>query len=75
MFSSFQVPRRRTNSYVGYLKEADEIDCGSVKVSEDFMIADIDIHPRHAKQMRLHQLEGFKFFVRNLIGDKGHGLY
>jgi len=50
MFSSFQVPRRRTNSYVGYLKEADEIDCGSVKVSEDFMIADIDIHPRHAKQ-------------------------
>jgi DNA repair and recombination protein RAD54 and RAD54-like protein len=50
MFSSFQVSWRRTNSYVGYLKEADEIDCGSVKLSEDFMVADIDIPPRHANK-------------------------
>ncbi|RLM61276.1 hypothetical protein C2845_PM14G14710 [Panicum miliaceum] len=32
--------------------------------------SDIDIHPRHAKQMRPHQLEGFNFLVKNLTGDK-----
>ncbi|OEL31409.1 Protein CHROMATIN REMODELING 35 [Dichanthelium oligosanthes] len=65
--------RRRTNCYGGHSKDADEIDCGSVKLSEDFIVADIAIHPRHAKQMRPHQLEGFNFLVKNLIGDKPGG--
>jgi DNA repair and recombination RAD54-like protein len=37
------------------------------------MVADIAIHPRHAQTMRPHQLEGFNFLVKNLIGDKPGG--
>nr|CAB3456420.1 unnamed protein product [Digitaria exilis] len=62
--------RRRTSSYGGHSKDADDTDCGGVKLYEDFMFADIAIHPRHAKKMRPHQLEGFKFLVKNLTGDK-----
>ncbi|KAF8644624.1 hypothetical protein HU200_066379 [Digitaria exilis] len=65
--------RRRTSSYGGHSKDADDIDCGGVKLYEDFMFADIAIHPRHAKKMRPHQLERFKFLVKNLTGDKPGG--
>ncbi|CAO2201315.1 unnamed protein product [Urochloa humidicola] len=68
-----KASRRRTNSCGVHSKDADEIDCGSVKLSEDFIVADIAIHPRHAKQMRPHQLEGFNFLVKNLVGDKPGG--
>ncbi|KAF8652605.1 hypothetical protein HU200_062713 [Digitaria exilis] len=68
-----KASRRITSSYGGHSKDADDIDCGRVKLSEDFMVADIAIHPRHAKQMRPHQLEGFNFLVKNLIGDKPGG--
>ncbi|KAJ1291957.1 hypothetical protein BS78_02G356200 [Paspalum vaginatum] len=68
-----KASRRRTNCYGGRSKDADEIDCGTVKLSEDFIALDIAIHPRHAKQMRPHQLEGFNFLVKNLIGDKPGG--
>jgi len=69
----FQASRRRTNCYGGHSKDADEIDCGTVKLSEDFIIADVAIHPRHAQTMKPHQLEGFNFLVKNLIGDKPGG--
>ncbi|WVZ77981.1 hypothetical protein U9M48_025767 [Paspalum notatum var. saurae] len=65
--------RNSTHYYGGRSKDADEIDCGSIKLSEDFIVGDIAIHPRHAKQMRPHQLEGFNFLVKNLIGDKPGG--
>ncbi|KAL6599141.1 hypothetical protein ACP70R_046005 [Stipagrostis hirtigluma subsp. patula] len=66
--------RRRTNTYEGqHSKDADEIDYGPVKLSEDFIVAHIAIHPRHAKQMRPHQLEGFNFLVKNLVADKPGG--
>ncbi|KAJ1277782.1 hypothetical protein BS78_04G029400 [Paspalum vaginatum] len=65
--------RNSTNYYGGRSKDADEIDCGSIKLSEDFIAGDVAIHPRHAKQMRPHQLEGFNFLVKNLIGDKPGG--
>lgn len=61
------------NCYGGHSKDADEIDCGTVKLSEDFIIADVAIHPRHAQTMKPHQLEGFNFLVKNLIGDKPGG--
>lgn len=69
----FQASRRRTNFYEGHSKDADEIDYDPVKLSEDFIVADIAIHPRHAKEMRSHQLEGFKFLVKNLVADKPGG--
>ncbi|KAL6639967.1 hypothetical protein ACP70R_022277 [Stipagrostis hirtigluma subsp. patula] len=69
-----KASRRRTNTYEGqHSKDADEIDYGPVKLSEDFIVADIAIHPRHAKQMRPHQLEGFNFLVKNLVADKPGG--
>ncbi|KAL6839155.1 hypothetical protein ACP4OV_031046 [Aristida adscensionis] len=68
-----KASRRRANFYEGHSKDADEIDCGTVKLSEDFIVADIAIHPRHAKQMRPHQLEGFNFLVKNLVADKPGG--
>ncbi|XP_062196576.1 protein CHROMATIN REMODELING 35-like isoform X2 [Phragmites australis] len=68
-----KASRRRTNFYEGHSKDADEMDYGPVKLSEDFIVADIAIHPRHAKQMRPHQLEGFNFLVKNLVADKPGG--
>jgi DNA repair and recombination protein RAD54 and RAD54-like protein len=73
VFNLFQASRRRANFYEGHLKEADEMDCGPIKLSEDFIDANIAIHPRHAKQMRSHQLEGFNFLVKNLVADKPGG--
>uniref|UniRef100_A0A0E0I051 Helicase ATP-binding domain-containing protein n=1 Tax=Oryza nivara TaxID=4536 RepID=A0A0E0I051_ORYNI len=69
----FIASRTRTNYYESRSKDADDIDTGAVKVSEDFIVSDIAIHPRHAKQMRPHQLEGFSFLVKNLVGDKPGG--
>ncbi|XP_072951992.1 protein CHROMATIN REMODELING 35 [Typha angustifolia] len=56
-------------------KDADEAVEGSAfKLSEDdFIVADISIHPRHLKQMKPHQLEGFNFLVKNLVTDKPGG--
>ncbi|XP_040382576.1 protein CHROMATIN REMODELING 35-like [Oryza brachyantha] len=68
-----KASRTRTNYYESRSKDADEIDTGAVKFSEDFIVSDIAIHPRHAKQMRPHQLEGFNFLVKNLVGDKPGG--
>lgn len=68
-----KASRRKTNCYGGHSKDADEIDCSTVKLSEDFIIADVAIHPRHAQAMKPHQLEGFNFLVKNLIGDKPGG--
>ncbi|XP_031485418.1 protein CHROMATIN REMODELING 35-like [Nymphaea colorata] len=40
---------------------------------EDLSLAELPIHPRHAKQMRAHQLEGFSFLQKNLLIDKPGG--
>lgn len=45
-----------------------------LEVSEDdFIVAELSIHPRHLKQMKPHQLEGFNFLVKNLVTDKPGG--
>ncbi|KAL6645968.1 hypothetical protein ACP70R_017576 [Stipagrostis hirtigluma subsp. patula] len=67
-----KASRRRTYFY-GHSKNAEDIDYDAVKMPEEFIAADIAIHPRHAKQMRQHQLEGFKFLVKNLVADKPGG--
>ncbi|KAF9619440.1 hypothetical protein IFM89_007015 [Coptis chinensis] len=46
--------------------------CG-VNSSHDLTVFDISVHPRHMKQMKGHQLEGFNFLVRNLISDDPGG--
>lgn len=39
----------------------------------DLADAEISVHPRHMKQMRPHQLEGFNFLLRNLVTEKPGG--
>ncbi|KAL5221645.1 hypothetical protein ABZP36_026358 [Zizania latifolia] len=68
-----KASRTRTYHYESRSKDADEMDTGAVRLSEDFIVSDIAIHPRHAKQMRPHQLEGFSFLVKNLVSDKPGG--
>ncbi|CAL9117763.1 unnamed protein product [Musa textilis] len=45
-----------------------------LEVSEDdFIAAELSIHPRHLKHMKPHQLEGFNFLVKNVVTDKPGG--
>ncbi|CAN4107511.1 unnamed protein product [Withania somnifera] len=39
--------------------------------SDDIDMTEICVHPRHRKQMKSHQIEGFNFLVSNLLRDKG----
>ncbi|CAN4112408.1 unnamed protein product [Withania somnifera] len=39
--------------------------------SDDSDMTEICVHPRHKKQMKSHQIEGFNFLVSNLLRDKG----
>ncbi|KAK2998550.1 hypothetical protein RJ639_024309 [Escallonia herrerae] len=39
----------------------------------DFMVAEISAHPRHRKQMKPHQIEGFNFLLSNLVTDNPGG--
>ncbi|KAL5713349.1 hypothetical protein ACHQM5_015433 [Ranunculus cassubicifolius] len=60
------------------IKEREENDaplfCGStVSQSGDHALSDVSVHPRHMKEMKLHQLEGFNFLVRNLLSDNPGG--
>jgi DNA repair and recombination RAD54-like protein len=37
------------------------------------MVTEISAHPRHMKQMKPHQVEGFNFLLSNLVGDNPGG--
>ncbi|KAK4340371.1 hypothetical protein RND71_041833 [Anisodus tanguticus] len=39
--------------------------------SDDIDMTEICVHPRHRKQMKSHQVDGFNFLVSNLLRDKG----
>ncbi|XP_030942767.1 protein CHROMATIN REMODELING 35-like isoform X2 [Quercus lobata] len=55
-------------------KDRDSTEMVGVKFSEDDLtVTDISAHPRHMKQMKLHQEEGFNFLVSNLVGDNPGG--
>jgi DNA repair and recombination RAD54-like protein len=56
----------------GNAKEKD--DRFGVKIAQDdIVVTEISAHPRHANQMKPHQVEGFNFLVRNLAGDHPGG--
>lgn len=61
-------PRGRTNSNV-----SDRPSKLLAAFDEVATCADMAIHPRHSKQIRAHQLEGFNFLVKNLTGDNPGG--
>ena len=39
----------------------------------DLAVKEVSAHPRHKKQMKPHQLEGFNFLLSNLITEKTGG--
>ncbi|XP_019179371.1 PREDICTED: protein CHROMATIN REMODELING 35-like isoform X2 [Ipomoea nil] len=43
------------------------------KSSHEFEIAEVSAHPRHKKQMKPHQVEGFNFLLNNLVTDNPGG--
>ncbi|MCL7032376.1 hypothetical protein MKW94_021033 [Papaver nudicaule] len=43
------------------------------KSDQDFGVADISVHPRHMKQMKPHQIDGFNFLGRSLVCDSPGG--
>ncbi|KAL2326434.1 hypothetical protein Fmac_025492 [Flemingia macrophylla] len=49
-------------------------DVFGINVAEDdLVLTELSAHPRHMKQMKPHQVEGFNFLVRNLAGDHPGG--
>ncbi|KAI9123842.1 hypothetical protein K1719_005142 [Acacia pycnantha] len=55
-------------------KERAGPEVSGLKFGEDgLVITEISAHPRHMKQMKAHQVEGFNFLVRNLAGDNPGG--
>lgn len=51
-----------------------EILPDGLKLSEqEFIVTDIAAHPRHRKQMKPHQVEGFNFLLSNLVVENPGG--
>ncbi|KAG2705733.1 hypothetical protein I3760_05G070300 [Carya illinoinensis] len=69
--------KRSTRTYMPdsqNAKDKDSTEIFRVKLSEDDqMVTEIFAHPRHTKQMKPHQVEGFNFLVSNLVGDSPRG--
>lgn len=76
IFISFQV-KRSTRTYPTdsrNAKDKDATEVFGVKFSkDDLLVAEISAHPRHRKQMKPHQVEGFNFLISNLVGDNPGG--
>jgi len=64
-------------TYVSESRNAKDRDSNSmvgVELSADDMtVTDISAHPRHMKQMKPHQVEGFNFLRSNLVTDNPGG--
>ncbi|KAL7002669.1 hypothetical protein U1Q18_003826 [Sarracenia purpurea var. burkii] len=55
-------------------KDPNEILHDGLKSSgHDFIVAEICAHPRHSKQMKPHQVEGFNFLQTNLVAENPGG--
>ncbi|XP_027354987.1 protein CHROMATIN REMODELING 35 [Abrus precatorius] len=66
--------KRSTRTYASDSWNPKEKDVFGINVAEDdLMVTEISAHPRHMKQMKPHQVEGFNFLVRNLAGDHPGG--
>ncbi|TKY68245.1 SNF2 domain-containing protein CLASSY 1 [Spatholobus suberectus] len=67
--------KRSTRAYASdSWNTKEKADVFGINVAEDnLMVIEISAHPRHMKQMKPHQVEGFNFLVRNLVGDRPGG--
>ncbi|KAG6779547.1 hypothetical protein POTOM_015939 [Populus tomentosa] len=73
----FNKVKRNTRTYISDSQNAkDRYSNGTVGADlfeEDLMVTDIPAHPRHMKQMKPHQVEGFNFLRNNLVADNPGG--
>ncbi|MED6212202.1 hypothetical protein PIB30_080947 [Stylosanthes scabra] len=67
--------KKSTRTYASDSRSSKEKgDIFGIHVAEDdLVVTDISAHPRHMKQMKPHQIEGFNFLVRNLAGENPGG--
>ncbi|XP_023513053.1 protein CHROMATIN REMODELING 35-like [Cucurbita pepo subsp. pepo] len=66
--------KRSTRTYMSESRNKDSGDIVGVKISEDDLtVTEISAHPRHMKQMKPHQIEGFNFLISNLVTDNPGG--
>ncbi|KAL8518680.1 hypothetical protein ACS0TY_009866 [Phlomoides rotata] len=76
---NFSKSTRTTRSYRyegRTTRELDQTDVlpDGIKLSDsDFTGAEIHPHPRHRKEMKPHQVEGFNFLLSNLVTDNPGG--
>ncbi|XP_062076863.1 protein CHROMATIN REMODELING 35-like [Humulus lupulus] len=55
-------------------KDRESAGIDGLNLSDDDLIIDeVYAHPRHMKQMKPHQVEGFNFLISNLVGDNPGG--
>ncbi|PNT41478.2 hypothetical protein POPTR_004G159000v4 [Populus trichocarpa] len=73
----FNKVKRNTRTYISESRNAKDRDSngtvGADLFEEDLMVTDIPAHPRHMKQMKPHQVEGFNFLRNNLVADNPGG--
>ncbi|KAL9354373.1 hypothetical protein Peur_052343 [Populus x canadensis] len=73
----FNKVKRNTRTYISESRNAKDRDSngmvGADLFEEDLMVTDIPAHPRHMKQMKPHQVEGFNFLRNNLLADNPGG--
>ncbi|KAL6517328.1 hypothetical protein OROMI_033029 [Orobanche minor] len=76
---NFSKATRSTRTYRYEGRSAREVDHtdtlpDGIKSSEiDFAAAEINPHPRHRKEMKPHQIEGFNFLLSNLVTENPGG--
>ncbi|KAK4742292.1 hypothetical protein SAY87_000293 [Trapa incisa] len=73
----FNKGKRSTRTYISdsrSIKDRDHSGLFGDRLSvDDLEVTGIAAHPRHMKQMKPHQVEGFKFLINNLVGDNPGG--
>ncbi|KAI3712196.1 hypothetical protein L1987_70746 [Smallanthus sonchifolius] len=74
----FQRPKSsksiRTYYYEGQKNKSGDTSLDGVKLPKtDFCASELTVHPRHKKQMKPHQIEGFNFLLSNLGSSENPG--
>ncbi|OWM84761.1 hypothetical protein CDL15_Pgr027548 [Punica granatum] len=73
----YHKAKRSTRTYISdsrSVKDRDLSGIFGVKLSvNELEVTDIAAHPRHMKQMKPHQVEGFNFLVSNLVSENPGG--
>ncbi|KAL3843427.1 hypothetical protein ACJIZ3_000830 [Penstemon smallii] len=76
---NFSKASRSTRTYSRYegrtTREIDQTEIlpDGFRPTSDFSAADIYPHPRHRKEMKPHQVEGFNFLLSNLVTPENPG--